>query len=68
MQERSDKTPIKELSWKISVSSATISVFFVSLVVFYLSNFGWKSFLMSFISAVAIFFLTRKAMHKNLGD
>ncbi|MEM0204088.1 MAG: hypothetical protein QXO16_04850 [Archaeoglobaceae archaeon] len=66
MQEGGDKAHLKELSWKISVSSATISVFFVSLIAFYLSNLGWKSFLLAFICAIATFFLTRKAMQRNL--
>uniref|UniRef100_A0A7J2TGI6 Uncharacterized protein n=1 Tax=Archaeoglobus fulgidus TaxID=2234 RepID=A0A7J2TGI6_ARCFL len=59
MQEGSDKERIKELSWRISVSSVVVSVFFVSFIAFYLSGFGLNSMILAVLCSVAAYLATR---------
>lgn len=66
LQERGDKEKIRELSWKISASSTVVSVFFVTLIAFYLSNFGLRSiFLAAFCSIISYFALKKSRILKE---
>lgn len=42
---------LREISWKLSISSTAISVFFITFAVLYLSKFG---FLLSFFTALTL--------------
>ena len=59
MQEGGNKERIKELSWRISVSSTVVSVFFVSFIAFYLSGFGPKSFLFAVLCSLVTYLAIR---------